>query len=244
MAVKKTKKTTKKVKKGVTKKKAFRTGGSGGDEGGGDFYSRMARGREGMKSGSKFFKITNEETTVRFIPFEHDGEMELYAEDVSHVMCHPSAPGNLPCLEDGCPICGIQDEYEQLPQDIADKLRPRKTFNVHVVERTTPGAKTGDLVVWGAPKTVMEKTLGIVCDRTEYPNCLDLVKGRDMKILKTGQKMQTRYDVRPAGSPSRAPSFEGEPVDLIARAEAKLKRFADFDYEEIAQNIRDTIEGG
>lgn len=254
MAVKKkvVKKTTKKrcppvakkgtAKKTTKKKTGFRTGGSGAVQEDG-FYDRMAKGREKVGSGGNFWKAPVGDTTLRLIPFTHDGKQELYSEETSHVKVHDDAPSNLPCLGVGCPICNIVEEYE-LPDKKARDLSASKKWNMNIVVRATKNSTSGDLAIWGASKSCIKDVLDLVVDRVEYPDILDLKKGRDFILTRTGEGKSTRYKVRAGGSPRPAPAFEGEPIDLIERLEKKEKRAEGTDYQEIAESIIEVLEAG
>ncbi len=214
--------TKKKSSKRATKKKArFRTGG-----GGGDVYDRLrARDEERRRSsGRSYWRPAIGSSTIRVVPFEHEGEEEVFVEQHSHFMEKKAAP--ILCIGSDCPIC---KQLKTSDSDGKDRRRRSRQFLFNAVVREHPEHDDQDtLCVCQVSPTVYSRTknsdraglFDYLAGDQAIPSALDLKKGRDFKIVGTKGQF-TKYKVVPLNRPS-AVGMEVNPVDLLERHETAL----------------------
>lgn len=163
-----------------------------------NFYDRMKKKKATLKSSAGFLRMTTNKMRVRVLAFEHNGELDVYAERVSHVKPHPDLPNNIPCTGgDDCPICVLKAEVEEAGHDdVASDMRAAKRCLLNVIDID---AGDNEVKIWEAPVTACDGIMAYVCDREEYPDVLDPDKGRDFIIEKSGTGFNTKYAVKVAG---------------------------------------------
>jgi len=152
-------------------------------------------GKEIKKSGA--LRPGNGLSTWRIIPAEED--QEFFVERRKHfvagepVFCNKS-------FGKPCAVCDVVSKLrEEGESSEAYEIAGSTVFLFRAVDRKAEDEGPQ----WAEVKrTVMHGILGYICD-PEYGDILDIEKGRDVKIERTGTGRQgTRYDVRMAANPS------------------------------------------
>jgi len=133
----------------------------------------------------------------------------VFVEEVWHYGVQGDGKGRAPCAGPGCPICALQSK---VTPDTWARIKPSRAFLFNAIVRTDEGDK---LVIASVGKTVWSRLVQYITD-SDIKNALDLKKGRDFYITRTGKGLQTRYDVLPAASPSKAADSKPEVTDLIS----------------------------
>lgn len=234
--VSKKKKSVKKVSaaKKAPKARATKKNGAGAASPKANFYDRMKKKKAQLKSGAGFLRMTTNKMRVRVLAFEHDGELDVYAERVTHVKAHPDLPSNIPCQGgDDCPICLLKAEVAEAGHDdLAQDMRAAKRCLINVIDID---AGDNEVKIWEAPVTAVDGIMAYVCDREEYPDVLDPQNGRDFIIEKTGTGFSTKYSVKVAG---RATSVtpKGKVRDLVEFVE---QQDAKFDWDALTAKLEE-----
>lgn len=159
------------------------------------------------KSGGNFLKIEGE-TRFRIVPFEHDGDLHVFAEFNKHYVQQLKASFN--CLhdtEDDCPICNLVEEFDKMgASNLARGLAARTRFLMNVLH-------AGELKKVEIGGGVMKDILSYFAD-PDYGDISDPDTGRDIKITKTGSGLTTEYAVKVVPNSSRIVVPDNVP-DLI-----------------------------
>lgn len=156
---------------------------------------RMAGGLWRPKSGKK--------NKVRIVPWKlPSGEEVIEIEEAVHFM--GKGPPEV-CAGEGCLLCQeaaqLMDSDDAKEKEQGKRIRAQVKFNLQVLDRLE--AEPTKLHRWPAPSTAYVGIMSVVCEEEEYPDALDLEKGRDFIIeFDKEAKPQDMYKVIPAGSPS------------------------------------------
>lgn len=204
-----------KTRKKATKKKS---GGRAKSTGRSGLYDRTAAQLKTARQGGsdRFWKPSKDEkATVRLLSFEHEGEEHLGVEDVQHWGINPeNERASVTCLVDDCPICDLEQQVEEKAWR---RIRPQRVFLCNIILRK--GGEDGQDVhkIMRLPPTAWAQFLEFFADeelREEYGDILDHKKGRDFRIVRSGDGFDTRYNVTilPRTSPV---ALDVNPVDLF-----------------------------
>lgn len=198
----------KKAKKRTSRSARQSTSGSNS---GGSIYDKLKKQYDASNSGSRNFRFPEGKTTIRLVPFEHDGEEEVFVEEVWHYGVMPGGGGRIACLGHSCPFCELRD---QMDDQTWLRVRPSQAYLANAVVR---GFNGGDdqCVVVQMPKTVYNELVEYITGG-EYKDVLDPKRGRDFHITRTGQKMKTRYKVH-VGADRSSLGGTFNPTDIIGR---------------------------
>jgi hypothetical protein len=209
--------------------------------------SRMARFRsemeaEATRGGGDFIKFgyftppQNKMIRVRILPGldPNDPEKDFYVKVYQHYNVSPTKKIPVTCPKSksataDCPIC-------QRVQALFKYIKARSRFYMSVIPQE--GENAGQILIWAAPKQVKDAIIGLFAT-PDYGDITDLVTGRDVYVTKTGEQLNTAYQVLPTGSVS---AMSDNPAEIEALREAQpplylLRNSADLD------NIRKYMSG-
>lgn len=226
--------TKKRTSKGKGKtKKTKKTTEKTGKKLAGSIYQRSRERAEQALSemSGSFWKPQDGRNVVRLFTFvDDDGMEQLWAREVRHWQVdtdNPNVSVNCPGRET-CPICKVLDE---LAKPVAEKVRPQKKDLCNCVVRSADGEDQQKIAQM--PVSVSKQLDQLVGDPENF-GCLDLKKGRDFIITRTGKGFQTKYNVMPMAK-EKPIGVEVEPVNLA-------KRIRETDMETL-ENIASLLEG-
>lgn len=183
--VAKKKKAAAKKKSTVTKKPSAKAGAGLRPD-----LSKIAQAFDKTKRGN-FWKMGDGRNRIRVLPFMLNDEIAVWGEQRTHFKPTPEI-NSLICPGADCPLCNLARDVEV--KDLFS--RTQYVMIVIPVEEESPSPQ-----IYRAPKTVMDKIMKTVLD-PDYKDVLDLKKGRDFIVTKTGAGKKTRYEVVPAARPT------------------------------------------
>jgi hypothetical protein len=158
-------------------------------------------------SGAGFFKLVDGENKVRLVTFVHDGREMLYVQQRVHFV---DKAGTHICSKPSTKVCPICDYVSGLRKagydDLAQQLSARTRFYFNVLVKEQLHVLEVGQVIWNA-------VMAYFADE-DYGNIADLAGGRDIKIVKSGSRLETEYQVLVAPKPSAA-KLPSDPVDLV-----------------------------
>lgn len=143
-------------------------------------------------------------TVVRILPPVGNMDQRFYHQQVGYHMIGNTV---VRCSEFTtsydlkCPVCEVDEVLRRGgPKDKArhDLIRLQKRYWMNVIvraERDSFDTAEGPLVL-KAGVTIFERTRSLVAD-PDYGLIDDVEKGQDLKIEKTGEKINTKYEVNP-----------------------------------------------
>ena len=111
-----------------------------------------------------------------------------------------------------CPVCqfieALKEEGSKELDKIAARLRPQSRYYVNVLNRRSASPAP---LIYGL-RTRMMKTLRSYLQDPDYGDITDPEDGRDIVIERTGQGLQTRYEIRikPKTSPIGVEGWESK----------------------------------
>lgn len=164
-------------------------------------------------SSSGYFKMKSDRVKVRLIPFEHDGEVELWVPTGGYF----NLPGHkfVPWTGPECPIAKILERYPGPAREAQYRLTRRVAVNI--VDR---GDKEQRCQIWEMPASISE-AIEAYLDEPDYgERCFNLDKGHDFIVTKEGSGIDTEYQVIVAASLNRCRPTD-DPIDIIARIEGR-----------------------
>ena len=131
-------------------------------------------------------------TEQPILPFVALAQHFLGGEEKKSYTC-PATPG----IDRDCPICKVARLMKRKPSDVEQELgkaiSARHVYLWNVIVR----GKEGDGVkVLSAAGSAHKEILGYAADDANWPNFLDLERGADIILEKTGTGLQTRYAIR------------------------------------------------
>lgn len=213
-AKKSTKKEKSPARTGESKKSSSRGKPSVGRQAKGkSIYDRLRKEsdtqKRGGRGGGEFWQPSKGRSTVRVFTFEVDGEEELFVEDVRHWQIEEgNIASNTACGGEDCPLCALKQEVDD---KIWKKISPRRKYLFNAVVRDHPdgGDKQVIMRLGVKAKTQLIDLLG----DPDFEGALDPQKGRDFKITRSGEGLQTSYLVVPMTNKSPI-GVDVKPVDL------------------------------
>ena len=178
------------------------------------------------KRGVKWWKPKEGENIIRILPpWSSDG---IFAKEAGyHYGVSQDSTYACPKVSKGqpCPICEtVQDLFRSKRSEdmtLAKRIGVKTRFFYNILDRV---AKDKVVYVFGSGSMVYEKLLGIFADK-DYGDITDVANGYDVKIIKTGEGLDTSYEVRPVKNASSVMNWETKKkalVDLDAIVETDL----------------------
>lgn len=131
-------------------------------------------------------------TILRILPAVHDMDY-FFQEFGSHY--NQNGVGCRKIVLDGedCPVCELAQEfYSAGDKDQGGKFRAVPRFLLNIIVRSEESAGPR---MWYCPKTVFSTICTLLQD-DEYGLIYDIDEGFDLKLKRTGQSMDTKYDLR------------------------------------------------
>lgn len=171
------------------------------------------------KRGRRWYKFKDGMNVVRILPpWSDEG---LFAKDAGYhynVAAKTAVACPKVCKNKPCPVCETASELfkSKRPEDIAlaRKIGSKSRYFLNVLDRD---AKDGKVYILGVGPQIYEQVLQIFSDK-DYGDITDLESGWDLKIVKEGEGMETKYKVLPAKAPSK-----------VIKWDDKKKELCDFD---------------
>lgn len=199
-----------------------------------NYEEALARLNEQSKRGGgdkDYIELKEGKNVVRILPGHPN--MDAFYEEVYY---HRKSVGrkksvNVICLNHGdsnaddCPICTALEEVRR-SRDKGDKQiwseqRPKARFFMNAIDRTDNSPK-----ILACGISVMKQILGFVTDE-EYGDILDVQEGTDLIITRTGEGLDTEYDVKARRNSS--PVFEEEDeIEALIGTSAKNSKLVDL----------------
>lgn len=158
-----------------------------------------------------WYKLPVGTTRVRVLPGldEASADKDFYCRAATHYGLspqNPKIPVTCPKSKNPKSFCPACEKYETLKKsssaadnNAAEKIRAKTKYYVALVPREGEGA--GQVFVYPMPKAAYVKMISIMED-PEFGDVTSIPDGRDIKITRTGEQRDTRYDVLPTGSTS------------------------------------------
>lgn len=178
------------------------------------------------KGGGKFITLQQGENVLRFLP-PLEGEKGPFLVTYTHGVTMPDGKyTSFPCprmtASKACPLCAKAKKLEADPRTMrkARDYFPRTRVYARVVDRSAPENGVG-LFAFG--KGVFERLAKIRTSPKLGGDFTRVQKGRDIVIVKTGEKLNTEYEVvadpdgsSPLGTPEEIERWgnEAKPWDV------------------------------
>lgn len=154
---------------------------------------------KGLGTSEKWWKPNEGESIIRILPANTDDGNFAYEQSQHFGFKVGGEKRAFPCMialgHDYCPACQLVAAYEDDVDDdvkgIMRKLKPSRYFLMNVIDRSLskPTVK-----MYSATPGAMRGILDILAD-ADYGDITDPIKGRDVKIKKTGTGESTRYKI-------------------------------------------------
>lgn len=196
--------------------------------------------------GSDFWKPPQGVSTIRILPPVGEMGDVFFVEVGQHYYEENAAP--LYCPQIGgvgdCPLCQLNDAlYRSGQKEAAKKFRPGRAFFMNIIDRKHP---ENGVQIWAPGTTVLGQLSSIISD-PDYGDISDLEAGFDIKVERTGEDRQTKYQVRPARNPTPL-SANQEDVDTWLQDATDLQdyvsgKFVSFEDMVKRAGLEDYFEG-
>ena len=164
---------------------------------------------------------TSGRNVVRIVPFvsEATGKKEVFVMERSLWVTEMGSRGQSIRLEDNWEEDPVLSIWDDLDDDVKKKHRLRKGYLMNVIVRKDPtGENGGTLAIARIGQGVFDELQEILFtpESAKYKkNALDLKKGRDVQIIRSGQGLKTKYATDGVNKPS-AVTLPSDPIDLTA----------------------------
>lgn len=202
--------------------------------------SRLERMQETLKevrkrAKSSFYKLTSGRTVIRILPpIEEDGDwyfrsyLHYRIGPDSYAVCCPNL-----MLKKKCPICEKITELaegDETERKIAKALDPKLRVYANAF------IKDSGVKVLPFGKTVFEALLSHFTD-PEWGDLDDIETGHNITIVKSGEKFETAYEVRPAPKARPLEEFIGDnELEDVLKARKDLSKVVTiFSYDELEE---------
>ena len=148
-------------------------------------------------SGVAYFKVQSGQNRIRLLPPHEDAAGRIIIKGGVHWINNRS----LSCpiafkASDECFFCDLADELfgsdDERDKKQASKLSARIRFYANVINASNPDA---GIRVWEFGRTVYDQILRYLEDE-DYGDVSDVEDGYDLKVLREGSGLKTKYDVR------------------------------------------------
>lgn len=157
--------------------------------------------------------------TVPFVEFRQHFVRNLDGEEKGKFFPCPKMAGKF------CPLCGYVVELKkcgvEAAEEVANGLRAGRTFLYNVVVRSK---EAEGIQVYSAPFGIHETILTYYTD-PEWPMFLDLHRGLDVVVNKTGNGLATKYSLTLSPNPSLASRTSKDVVGWWEENAPDLSRF-------------------
>lgn len=169
-------------------------------------YKKEIEEAESKSAGrGNFFKIKKGVTSFRVLPGQEPGSIDkdFAVKVIQHfnVIADSKRPITCPKSSNDQAYCPIHERYEKLlkgdeeEQAEAKMIRPARRWYIGVINRDTEDeANFNKIGILPVPETVKTKIQKIMLNE-DYDDITDPTEGRDIKIEKTGEKIDTKYEV-------------------------------------------------
>jgi hypothetical protein len=201
-----------------------------------DKYKALLDKVQGMELGSRgFWKPSVGRSTVRILP--PVGDMEFFFHEVGQ---HYVNDGTFFCPkmctdgEQDCPICEVNEElWAAGEKDAAKDYRPRRSFWMNVIVRGEEGAGPR---IFTPGITVFNSVVALISD-PDYGDISDEYDGTDISIDRTGEGLQTEYQVIAKRQPTQLADDEDLMDEWLEAARDIQKHISAsvMDYDELME---------
>jgi len=180
-----------------------------------DVQARMSETAKTFGGQTAFWKCKEGRSIIRILPPVGNMESAFWQEVGKHYI--PGAEHSLTCPKFtaglDCPVCEYVDELykagDDASKELAGKLRVSKQYWVNIIDRENEDA--GPQVYTPGP-SVFKSIYGLVAD-PEYGDIYDPYEGWDLVISRTGQGINTEYEVQPRARGQRPLSEDEDTID-------------------------------
>ena len=173
---------------------------------------RQAKQRlERQGSNASFDKLANGKN-VRRILFPKGNKEMPYSEGYmpfglgedgkTSMVCRKTAGAN-----HNCPICNYIKELQQsknpVDKKLADAIKARKRVYFNVLDRDNIDEENNEIKIMVVGLKLQRDIINILCD-PDYGDITDFDEGREVTIKRTGQGLNTEYNIlpRPKATPA------------------------------------------
>lgn len=170
-----------------------------------DIESRSNRG--------PFFTPQEGRNVIRVMPAWAEGK-RFYVKVYGHWV--NAKKTSYPCLNkmkgEKCYLCEVMEAFRDAGErKKAGQLTPSVRYFMQVIDRKNPEA---GVQIFNAGSTIFQ-SIGLLLDDDDWKDLLDLEKGTDLVLERTGQGLDTDYpSTRPRKNPSPAGVVKGDLLDL------------------------------
>ena len=177
-----------------------------------DRYKKLLEKVQSLELGSSgFWKPPSGRSTIRILP--PIGTMEYFFMEVGQHFLEGTGTFYCPKIcsdgKDPCPVCDVNDALFQAgDKESAKKFWAQRHFWCNVIVRGNEDAGPQTFT----PGTMVFTSLVSLISDPDYGDITDPDEGYDIKIERSGEGINTRYEVRAAKSPSVL-SDDDEEVD-------------------------------
>lgn len=189
---------------------------------------------KGLGTSEKWWKPSEGESIIRILPANTDDGNFAYEQSQHFGFKVGGEKRAFPCMialgHDYCPACQLVAAYEDDVDDdvkgIMRKLKPSRYFLMNIIDRA---ASKPTVKMYSATPGAMRGILDILAD-ADYGDITDPVKGRDVKIKKTGSGESTRYKilVRPNTSKIGLEDWVDQLFDLKKEAYREIPTMKEY----------------
>ena len=153
----------------------------------------------GLDEGEKWWKPKIGKNIIRILPSNlDDGNVAYHA--IQHYGFKVDGQNRaFPCLSafgKPCPVCRLialnDTDMDPDIKEACNNLSPRHSYIMNIIDRTKPDSGPR---LYSAPKSVMKEIYYLFND-DDYGDITSEADGRDLKIDRSGEGLQTRYSVR------------------------------------------------
>lgn len=164
-------------------------------------------------------------SVIRILP--EAGEMEYFFQEVGRHNFPPDNKKSVYCPKFTshnalpCPVCEIVDDLykgDKALQAMAGNLRVRKSYWMNVIVRgTKEGEEDSGPFIYTPGQTVFSSVAALISD-PDYGDIMSPTEGLDIIVERTGQGLQTEYQVKPRRNSSPLSNDEKQIDDWLAKA--------------------------
>lgn len=189
---------------------------------------------KGLGQNDKWWRPSIGENIIRILPANTDDGNFAFEQSQHFGFKVAGEKRAFPCMislgQDICPACQLIAAYEDDEDDdvkaILEKMNPSKYFLMNIIDRNAnkPGVR-----IYSATPGAMKGILDIFAD-SDYGDITNPIKGRDIKITKTGSEKATRYKimVRPNISKVGLANWADQLFDLKKEAYREIPTLKEY----------------
>ena len=181
------------------------------------YGKKLAELRGGKK---QFWEAPEGDHEIRILPSWLGENGLFYKEIAQHYGLGPDKNLSAVCPGDDCPICKRCAKWALASpgkQKKAERISAKTRMMLNIVHMDAPRV----VKIWSVSPALLQELLALTLD-PDYGEFWDFKRGYNLRVTRTGQKLKTRWKIRPAKNASKLKGWKKIRKNIID-LDAKFK---------------------